>query len=69
MLSSPHQRLRFLLAAGVLSLGSGCLSLGGRETHVHDNPETNARISALETRISALEQVITRHAGSAEFVE
>ena len=54
---------------GVLLLGPGCLNLGGRTTHVHDNPDTNNRLSTLESRVSALEQVITRQAGSVEIVE
>lgn len=36
----------------------GCLSLGGRTTHVHDNPGTLQRISALEQRVSTLEQAL-----------
>jgi len=45
------------LAAALPSL-TGCLSLGGRTTNVNDNPDTSRRISALEARISGLEQIL-----------
>ena len=38
---------------------AGCLSLGGRTTYVEETPETAARLSALETRVSALEQALS----------
>ena len=53
---------RLLVAFALLYFAPGCLNLGGRTTHVHDNPDTANRISALESRVSALEQVITRSA-------
>jgi hypothetical protein len=37
---------------------SGCLSLGGKTTHVHDNPDTLQRISGLEQRVGILEQAL-----------
>lgn len=37
---------------------AGCLSLGGKTTHIHEKPETQGRISALETRVWALEQTL-----------
>jgi len=45
----------FSVLAGIIST-AGCLNLGGRTTNVHDNPKTNGRLSALETRVGALEQ-------------
>ena len=36
---------------------TGCLSLGGKTTHVHEDPETSGRVSSLENRVSALEQL------------
>jgi hypothetical protein len=50
-----------LFALGVALSGSGCLSLGlgGRTTYVQESPETSARVSALETRVSALEQAFS----------
>ncbi len=47
-----------LLVSGFIVTSAGCLSLGGRTTNVHDNPQTNARLSALETRVNALEQAL-----------
>gem|GEM_PF-6078140 len=44
-----------LLFAGISST-AGCLNLGGRTTNVLDNPKTNGRLAALETRVGALEQ-------------
>lgn len=37
------------------ALTTGCLSLGGKTTHVHENPETEARILNVEARLAALE--------------
>lgn len=47
-----------VLAAILLVCATGCLhlGLGTRETHVHDNPGTEARIKGLEARVSNLEQ-------------
>ena len=42
----------------LLPATSGCLSLGGSTTHVHDNPKTDQRISALESRVHALESML-----------
>jgi hypothetical protein len=52
------------LLAVVLALAlPGCLSLGGKTVYTSDSPETNERISSLESRISVLEQAVgTRQA-------
>ncbi|MBC7851856.1 MAG: hypothetical protein IAF94_00325 [Pirellulaceae bacterium] len=47
-----------LLVSAFLGMFSGCLNLGGRTTNVHNNPQTNARLSGLETRVNALEQAL-----------
>ena len=47
-----------VLVSAFLGTFSGCLNLGGRTTNVHNNPQTNARLSALETRVNALEQAL-----------
>jgi len=55
------QRCATIASVVALALSlPGCLhlGLGGRTTVVHEKPETTGRISALETRVSALEQVI-----------
>jgi hypothetical protein len=57
-LSRHPLALAALLASCVLPLVTGCLNLGGKTTHVHDNPETQSRIGKLETRVKALEQSI-----------
>jgi hypothetical protein len=54
-----HQVL--LIAALLLSATVGCLSLGGRTTHVQEKPETEGRLRALETRVDAIDGVITTH--------
>lgn len=41
----------------VVAVSAGCLNLGGRTTYLQENPETKGRISALETRVGALEHV------------
>ena len=46
-----------LLAVATLSVSAGCINLGTR--HIQDNPATNSRIQALETRVSALEQALS----------
>jgi hypothetical protein len=54
---------RASLAIGGMALATsltGCLSLGGRTTYVQEKPETLGRITALETRVSALEQAYVR---------
>lgn len=45
-----------VVALSLLFTTTGCLSLGGKTTYVHEKPETAGRLSALETRVSALEQ-------------
>ncbi len=47
-----------LFASGLLLTLTGCLNLGGRTTYVHETPETQGRLKALETRVSALEQAL-----------
>jgi hypothetical protein len=53
---------RIFLLALIIALApavfSGCLSLGGRTTHVHESPETAHRIEMLESRVTALERTI-----------
>lgn len=56
-------RLGGLFLTGLLvSVSTGCLSLGGKTTYVQTSPETEARIAGLETRIGALEQAVTTRA-------
>ncbi|MEX2185691.1 MAG: hypothetical protein WD875_02810 [Pirellulales bacterium] len=50
--------LAMCLAALTLAPATGCLSLGGSTTHVHENPETQARVTSLESRVSTLEQAV-----------
>lgn len=51
---------RLILAACSLVLMPGCFSLSlGSKTCTGDHPETKARISSLEMRVSELEQIIT----------
>ncbi len=46
-----------IVATTVCVLGTaGCLSIGGKSYTTQSNPETEARLAALETRMSALEQ-------------
>ena len=53
-----HRKLLLALCVLALPLVTGCLSLGGRTTHVHDNPDTAQRISLLEHRVGTLEQAL-----------
>ncbi len=46
-----------LLLFGGSFLAPGCLSLGGT-THVYDSAEIPDRITSLETRVTALEQMV-----------
>ena len=39
---------------------TGCLNLGGRTTHISENPDTSRRLTWLESRVSALEQSTPR---------
>jgi hypothetical protein len=59
-MSTCRSNLVRAIAAGVLCTQGGCLSLGlglgGRTTYVQEAPETLGRITALETRVAALEQ-------------
>jgi hypothetical protein len=56
----PLSRLWVASAAMLMPLlisSGGCLSFGGGETtHYHDTPETKKRLSALESRVNALER-------------
>ena len=45
-------------AAVLLATASGCLSLGGSTTYVEESAETKKRISSLESRMNALEQML-----------
>ncbi len=56
-LLSASSRLILLACSFVLLPGCFSLSLGGK-TCTGDHPETKARISSLEMRVSELEQVI-----------
>lgn len=53
-------RLSLLLATSALMTATGCLSLelGTKPTQIQDNPETKAKITALENRVSALEKML-----------
>jgi hypothetical protein len=46
-----------VLAVGVLGASTGCINLGTR--NIQDNPATNSRIQALETRVSTLERMLS----------
>jgi hypothetical protein len=46
-----------LLALALTAVCSGCLSIGGKLA-LEDNPNTQARLSSLEARMSAVEQSI-----------
>ena len=45
-----------MLLTVLLLATTGCLNLGGRTTYVQETPETKSRLTALETRVGALEQ-------------
>jgi hypothetical protein len=49
---------RIVVALSSLVTMTGCLSLGGKTTYVHEKPETAGRLTALETRVSALERAM-----------
>ncbi len=53
-----------VVALTFLVTATGCLSLGGKTTYVHEKPETAGRLTALETRVSALEQAFQMPAPS-----
>lgn len=55
--------LLLLLASAQLS-ATGCLNLGGRTTYVQEAPETTARLTALETRVTALEAAFSTTASA-----
>ena len=56
MVPAFYRATKLLLVSTSMISAAGCLNLGGRTTNVHNNPQTNGRLSALETRVSALEQ-------------
>jgi len=56
MLLQQRFKTQMLAAVTMLLSTAGCLSLGGGDTYVQEKPETASRISALEKRVSALEQ-------------
>lgn len=47
-----------VVALSSLVTTTGCLNLGGKTTYVHEKPETAGRLTALETRVSALERAL-----------
>jgi hypothetical protein len=53
-----HWLLGPLFVVGLVVTNGGCLSIVGRT--INENPETSSRLKALETRVSALEQVLDR---------
>jgi hypothetical protein len=55
---SPR-RFNLIVATTICVLGSaGCLSIGGKSYTTQSNPETEARLVGLETRMDALEQQV-----------
>ena len=52
-----------LCGLGLLLSTTGCLSLGGGTTYVQEKPGTVSRVSALESRVSGLEQAISTISG------
>lgn len=48
----------FIISLSIIAQ-AGCLNLGGRTTYVQEKPETAGRLTALETRVSALEQALS----------
>lgn len=57
MLQTPHQFAGALLSLVLAAVSSGCLSIGGKLA-LEDNPTTQARLSSLEARMSAVEQSV-----------
>ena len=54
------KRVLGLILASVATIAvPGCLSLGGKTTHVNQDPETVHRIAALEVRVRALEEMLS----------
>jgi hypothetical protein len=48
------------VAVGLLVFTAGCLSLGGKTTHVHESVENSGRIAALEARVAELESALAK---------
>ncbi len=53
-----HRLLSAMLLVTALSATVGCLNLGGKTTYVSENPETNERLTLLETRVGVLERAV-----------
>jgi hypothetical protein len=53
----PHRFAGALFAAFILLATAGCLSVGGK-TYTTDSPDTDKRLSALETRVGVLERAL-----------
>jgi hypothetical protein len=57
-------KLRSVQLLGVVTLGmtctAGCLSIGGKSYTTQRDPETEARLAAVESRLGTLEQVLLR---------
>jgi hypothetical protein len=48
------------------SCASGCLSIGGK-TYTNQNPQTETRLTSLESRLRALEQVVMGTSGPSAY--
>ncbi|HTN01666.1 MAG TPA: hypothetical protein VL132_07300 [Planctomycetaceae bacterium] len=57
MLQRSHPIDSLLLALALTVVCSGCLSIGGKLA-LEDSPNTQARLSSLEARMSAVEQSV-----------
>ncbi len=56
---APACLARCTAALAVLLISPGCLSLGGRTTYVEERPDTAVRLSGLESRVAALEEMLS----------
>lgn len=56
-MQTPRVLVKIVLLASALLL-PGCLSLCGKTSYYSESPETIGRISTLENRVNALEQVV-----------
>jgi hypothetical protein len=52
------RRLLNALLVAVVAMLPGCLSLGGKTVYSSESPQTANRLSALEDRVSVLEQAV-----------
>lgn len=57
MRPTPHRFAGAVLSLVLAAVCSGCLSIGGKLA-LEDNPNTQARLSSLEARMSAVEQSV-----------